>query len=232
MKKITKKDYVKNREGYILKECENKKILHLGCCDWPFTQIRYENNSLLFLLIEKVCKKQFGLDNNKRTISYLHKKGYKNIRFFDLNKNNKINFKPDVIIFGETLEHLMNLEIALSNIKKLMTKNTKLIITVPNATMLYRFLQNLFGKVEEHPDHKVSFTQGSLNSLLKYNNFLIKKILVSDNLNLNKNVFEGRERKSFFKEMISFFINTFRKIIIYFFPLFSECLIFIVKKKR
>lgn len=232
MEKITKKNYVKNRERYILKECVNKKVLHLGCCDWPFTQIRYKNKSLLFLLIEKVSKKQLGLDNNKRTISYLHKKGYKNIRFFDLNKNNKIDFKPDVIIFGETLEHLMNLEIALSNIKKVMTKNSKLIITVPNATGFLRFLGNLLGKVKEHPDHKVSFTQGSLNSLLKYNNFLVEKILVSDNLNLNKKCFQRKRiKRNISKKIILFFYRNIRRMVVYIFPLFSECLIFVIKKK-
>jgi 2-polyprenyl-3-methyl-5-hydroxy-6-metoxy-1,4-benzoquinol methylase len=55
------------------------------------------------------------------------------IDFFDMNKLENLDFKPDIIIFGEVIEHLMNLEIALTNLKKVMSKDTLLIISTPNA---------------------------------------------------------------------------------------------------
>jgi 2-polyprenyl-3-methyl-5-hydroxy-6-metoxy-1,4-benzoquinol methylase len=50
-----------------------------------------------------------------------------------MNNLENLDYKPDVIIFSEVIEHLMNIEIALSNLKKIMTSDTLLIIDTPNA---------------------------------------------------------------------------------------------------
>ena len=108
MREITKKNYVKNRELFILEKCKDKKVLHLGCCDYPNTIFKSSNGTLLFQRLEKICAYQKGLDFDKKSINYLKNLGYKNIDFFDLNKPGKVKFSADVIIFADTLEHLMH----------------------------------------------------------------------------------------------------------------------------
>ena len=186
MREITKKNYIKNREMLILDKCAGKKVLHLGCCDSPITEFKFEKETLLFQRIEKICAIQLGLDFDQNSINYLNNKGYKNIAFFDLNKASKIEFSPDVIIFADTLEHLMNLETALISLKGLMNERTELIITVPNATMFERVIGNFRGYIHEHEDHKVSFTYTALKQLLLFNQLTVSDIFLSDQLNIDK----------------------------------------------
>jgi len=147
--------------------------------------------------------------------------GYKNIDFFDLNKPQKIDFKPEVIVFADTLEHLMNLEVAISSLKKLMTNKTELIITVPNATMFSIFIGNFMGKIKEHEDHKVSFTYSSLKQLLMFNELTVNKILLAGELNIDNSF----RNESFPRKVLRAIYNTVYKGVCFFFPLFSESLI-------
>jgi len=52
----------------------------------------------------------------------------------------------------------MNLEIALTNLKKVMNENTLLIISTPNAFYIQNFVHAFFGFEYMHEDHKVLFS--------------------------------------------------------------------------
>ena len=235
MREITKKNYIKNREMLILDKCAGKKVLHLGCCDSPITEFKFEKETLLFQRIEKICAIQLGLDFDQNSINYLNNKGYKNIAFFDLNKASKIEFSPDVIIFADTLEHLMNLETALISLKGLMNERTELIITVPNATMFERVLGNFRGYIHEHDDHKVSFTYTALKQLLLFNQLDVSDIFLSDQLNIDKDGGED-SKESLLKTSFLLPFRTakfiIRKGLVFLFPLFSECLIMVCRIKK
>jgi 2-polyprenyl-3-methyl-5-hydroxy-6-metoxy-1,4-benzoquinol methylase len=223
VREITRKNYEKNREKYIIERCKNKKVLHLGCCNSPSTEFKFDKEIALFQRIERVCKTQQGLDIDEESVIYLQKKGYKNISIFDLNKPGKVDFKPDIIVFADTLEHLMNLEIAIGSLKLLMNENTELIITVPNATMLSRFVGNFLGRIVENKDHKVSFTYAALRQLLEYNQLKVDNIILAGEINIDHS-YSDREIK-FMYRLLRGFYNAFYKPIISIFPLFSECLI-------
>ena len=81
MREITNKNYVQNREQFILDKCKGKKVLHLGCCDSPDTEFKFKNKTLLFQRIEEQCEIQHGLDFDQNSINYLNNKGHKNIFF-------------------------------------------------------------------------------------------------------------------------------------------------------
>jgi hypothetical protein len=235
MREITKKNYIKNREMLILDKCAGKKVLHLGCCDSPITEFKFEKETLLFQRIEKICAIQLGLDFDQNSINYLNNKGYKNIAFFDLNKASKIEFSPDVIIFADTLEHLMNLETALISLKGLMNERTELIITVPNATMFERVIGNFRGYIHEHEDHKVSFTYTALKQLLLFNQLTVSDIFLADQLNIDRNIDEDL-KESLLKTSFLLPFRTakfiIRKGLVFLFPLFSECLIMVCRIKK
>jgi hypothetical protein len=235
MREITRKNYVQNREQFILDKCKGKKVLHLGCCDSPATEFKFNKGVALFQRIEKVCKAQEGLDIDQKSMDYLHDMGYKNVSFFDLNKPGKVDFKPDVIVFADTLEHLMNLETVLTSLKGLMNEKVELIITVPNATMFERVIGNFRGYIHEHDDHKVSFTYTALKQLLLFNQLDVSDIFLSDQLNIDREVDEDL-KESLLKTsfLLPFRAAKFiiRKGLVSFFPLFSECLIIVCKIKK
>jgi hypothetical protein len=231
MREITRKQYIKNREEFILDKCKDKIVLHLGCCDSPYTEFKFNKGTSLFQRIESVCKEQKGLDIDTNSIRFLNESGYKNISFYDLNVPKDIDFQPDVVVFGETLEHLMNLEVAITSLKKLMNKNTELIITVPNATMFWRVIGSFRGVIKEHEDHKVSFTYPVLRQLLAFNQLSVNSMLFAEELNIDGELVSSGEEALSMKVLRVIYNFTY-KIIVPFFPLFAECLIVVCKIDR
>ena len=168
--------YIPNRDTHIVNLCKGKKVLHIGASDWPFTKERWERGNLLYVRIGEVAEKQLGIDITEEGSEFLNAKHIPNSRILvrNMNKLQDLDFSPDIIIFGDTLEHLMNLETALSSLKKVMQKNTALLISVPNAFSFVNFLYALFRKEHQHPDHSVAFTYKTLTQLLNKNNFVVQ----------------------------------------------------------
>ena len=169
------KNFYSSRNKIILNYCKWKKILHIWSCDAPYTKEKYDWKMwpLLYREIDKVCSKQLWIDLDEESIDFLNSKKEEfpnsEVKLFDMNKLENLDFKPDVIIFWEVIEHLMNLEIALTNIKKVMNKNTLLIISTPNAYCFEWLLWNLLWREFFHPDHKLTFTYWLIKNLLKFN---------------------------------------------------------------
>jgi 2-polyprenyl-3-methyl-5-hydroxy-6-metoxy-1,4-benzoquinol methylase len=123
----------------------------------------------------KVAANVKGIDIDQPSIDFLSTKGINNIESFDMNQLGNLDFKPDVIVFGEIIEHLQNLQTALSNLKSIMGTETTLIISTPNLFYILNFLIVLMQNREcIHEDHKTGFTYGSLRQLLEANKLSIE----------------------------------------------------------
>lgn len=161
----------------ILEKCKNKNILHIGATASPYHKIRAKKKKLLHQKIDCVCKKQIGLDFDKKAIKSLKKYNLKNIFYGDIvidKYDSKIkNNEYDIIIFGDVIEHLSNPGLALNNLKKFMNKNTILILTTPNVWSIYN-LRNIFLKKEiVHPDHTFWPSKKTMDKMITKANFKI-----------------------------------------------------------
>lgn len=220
-----KRNFIANRDDKIIELCKWKKVLHIWACDSPFTKERYEHGYLLFSKIEKVCKTQLWIDIDKEMIEFLNKKyGEEKIIYFDMDKLENLEFEPDIIIFGEVIEHLMNPGIALTNLKKIMKKDTILFISTPNAFYYKNTLRAIIWYEFFHEDHKLLFSMGYLENLLKFNDLIVE----------NKSFWKlYRNFKSdfFIKKIIKKILYLIELIISIIFPTLSETLIITCKKK-
>lgn len=211
-----------SREKIILDYCANKKVLHIGACDWPFTKQKMQKNNLLYSRIDSVCSEQLGIDLDKESIGYLNSLNrFKNSRIAhsDMNEMDKIDFDADVIVMGEVIEHLMNLEIALSNIAKLKSDRCVLIVTTPNALDFRNILNGLRSVEMCHFDHKVLFSFKTLTQLLTANKFRVTKSLFS------LPFFPNYSEYKCGKKLISFLLT----LPFYLFPLFASTLVVIAQ---
>ena len=145
------------KHDLILNFCENNKVLHIGAADNPYHLERFNNGTLLHLKLQKNCEEVVGLDVNKKAIKELKNLGIDNIFYGDVCKDSyDVNFKNmkfDYIVFSDVIEHLDNPGLALANIKKLMGKKTKLILTTPNVFSYTNIMTHITGKENVHPDH-------------------------------------------------------------------------------
>lgn len=206
--------FATTRDELFLHYCKGKKVLHIGATDAPYTEEKYAQGLLLHAKLCNVSDTVLGLDIAHDAISFLKTKGFDNIIEFDMDRIEHIDFAPDVIIFGETIEHLMNLENSLNTLKKVMSPSTMLLISTPNAVYINNTVNAILYKEHLHEDHKVSFTFGTLYNLLIANGFEVANTHFT---------FLNRKTRTITARVMKLFARLFVGC--------SETLVFIVKKK-
>ncbi len=88
----------------------------------------------------------------------------------------KINFKPDIVICGHTLEHIADPLIFMKNLKKFTNKKTKFFFQFPSCESLID--RRAFDQV--HHQHFNFFSVSSFNSLLRKIKFVLNKFEICE----------------------------------------------------
>jgi 2-polyprenyl-3-methyl-5-hydroxy-6-metoxy-1,4-benzoquinol methylase len=163
-----------NREKFLSAMCQNKMVLHLGATASPKTEQSIRSNKLLHAKLTSVAKKCVGLDIDKKAIEIAKKSGITNIYFCDIEKSTPPTKDTyELIIAGEIFEHLNNPGLALKQLKKIASKKTKLIITVPNSNSIKNIARAFLGYELIHPDHLLHHSHHTLKALLSRHGFKI-----------------------------------------------------------
>ena len=168
------------RLDFIKSACAGKKVLHLGCTNWPYTLDAIDAGMLLHDDLAGVASELYGFDFDQQGIDVLVSKGYSNLYQADLEKLDEVdvNEKFDVIIAGEMIEHLNNPGLFLNGIKRFMNPETQLIVTTINAYCGMRFLiyglRGRGGSLEPvHPDHIAYYSYSTLKLILERHKFAV-----------------------------------------------------------
>lgn len=172
----------------IIKEiCLGKRVLHLGCTNFPYTEVAIDNDMLLHSELEKVASDLWGLDADQAGIDILTANGLKQIIFGDLEKLEEVDLDEsfDVIVAGEIIEHLNNPGLFLNGIRRFMSQNSVLIVTTVNAYCAMRFFyygaRGKRGKIEPvHPDHVAYYSYATLKLLIERHKLEISKFYFYD----------------------------------------------------
>ncbi|HEY8560620.1 MAG TPA: methyltransferase domain-containing protein [Pyrinomonadaceae bacterium] len=184
---MTKKFELVQRVDFIKNACVGKKVLHLGCTNYPYTRQSIDNDMLLHFELEKTARELYGFDFDQEGLDVLAAAGGKNLYRADLQKLEEVALDErfDVIIAGEMIEHLSNPGLFLRGIKRFMTPETDLVITTINAYCAMRFLiYGLRGKGGEnepvHPDHVAYYSYRTLGLILEREDLRVKKFYFYD----------------------------------------------------
>lgn len=171
-----------DRVKYLKDAARGKKVLHLGCTDYPFTEKVIANEMLLHFELGKIASELYGFDFDERGIEILKNHGTENLFRADLEKLDEVSLDEtfDVIIAGEMIEHLSNPGLFLRGIQRFMNPQTKLIITTINAYCGMRMFTYGFrgrGGANEpvHPDHVAYYSYSTLKVLVERHDLKIKK---------------------------------------------------------
>jgi SAM-dependent methyltransferase len=164
-----------NRFKYIQQLSENKKVLHLGATDAPFTEDSIRSGKFLHSLLREKAQFLIGLDINQTMIDSLAKNyNITDIKYGDIeNIDDYPHYDFDIIVAGEILEHLDNPGKALDCLHSISKPHTQLIITVPNAYSLKSFLRVLNKYELIHPDHTLFHSPHTLKVLLDRHGFQV-----------------------------------------------------------
>ena len=175
------------RVEYILSQCEGKRVLHLGCTNWPYTEDSLSQGTLLHSAIRERCSELYGIDEDEAGLDLLRQKGFENLYAANLEKLEgcEITSTFDLVIAGEMIEHLNNPGLFLNGVKRFLEPESVLLITTVNAYCFIRALLYAFkgqgGENEPvHPDHVAYYSYSTLKLLLKRHGFERTEILFYD----------------------------------------------------
>src|SRR5687767_403290 len=98
------------RVDFIKEHCAGKKVLHLGCANYPYTQQSLDNDMLLHSELAHTAGELHGFDFDQAGLDILSRNGVKNLHQGDLERLEEaaLNDTFDVIVAGEIIEHLYN----------------------------------------------------------------------------------------------------------------------------
>lgn len=163
-------------ERYVFasKFIENKSVLDIACGVGYGTSLLAESRASFVL----------GVDICPSAISYAKTK-YKNnnvdFQTGDIGKF-QTQTKYDVVVCFETIEHVINFKLAVSNLYCLLKDGGILFISSPNRIVTSPSASNLYSK-PKNKHHCQEFTISELSNLLFSHGFIIK----------NKNIFGQRQ---------------------------------------
>jgi SAM-dependent methyltransferase len=175
------------RVEFIKNACRGKKVLHLGCTNYPYTREAIENDMLLHFELEKVAAELSGFDFDQAGLDLLAEAGATKLYRADLEKLEEVDLNEtyEVIIAGEMIEHLSNPGLFLQGVRRFMNPETKLVITTINAYCAFRFLiYGLRGKggtnEPVHPDHVAYYSYKTLKLALERENLAVREFYFYD----------------------------------------------------
>ncbi|WP_296227976.1 glycosyltransferase [Ralstonia sp. UBA689] len=142
--------------------CEGKRVLHIGCADWPIT----DPKTSLHLALEPVCAKLDGFDIHAEALDAL--KPYTRGRLFS--RFEDIQDQYDIVLAPEVMEHVPDVAGFLKQLDSLNTHSY--VITVPDAFQCHArhfdYLSDTQTFVEVvHPDHNCWYTPYTLSNTIK-----------------------------------------------------------------
>lgn len=161
------------RLPYIETRCRDRRVLHLGCTNWPYMEPMLSDGTLLHLRLGVIARTLWGIDADQEGLDALASRGVPNLVQGDLERLEDLDIPEtfDVIIAGEIIEHLSNPGLFLRGIRRFMTADTRLVLTTVNAYCAARigtyFLAGRGGRQEPvHPDHVAYYSYSTLHRLL------------------------------------------------------------------
>lgn len=207
--------------------CKGKTVLHLGCTDHlELIDFRISQDKHVHYEVLKTASQIHGIDLNKESIDYLHKKyGMNNLFEYDITSSEKPDYlldTYDIVIIPEILEHIENVKDFLLGVKKFLNEKSLLIISVPNVHRLNNFLTVLRGYEMVNPDHVNYYSYMTLKGLLEKLEFSINEWYI---------YIYGVSHRPFLKYGVRWFQSIVKSILIEITPWFGDGIVVVAKKK-
>lgn len=160
--------------------CAGRRVLHMGCADWPITSVE----TSLHLALEKHCRQLDGFDIHPEALELLapHVKG----RLFS--RMEDVTDSYDIVLVPEVLEHVPDIQGFLKQLDAFDAPHY--VITVPDAYQCSKGHFDFNAKASTfveivHPDHNFWFSPYTFaNVIRKYTDWTIDGIWFFNRISL------------------------------------------------
>ena len=160
--------------------CQGRRVLHVGCVDWPIT----DPANSLHVHLDKHCHQLDGLDIHPEAFPAIQP--YVSGRLY--NDWQQVDAAYDLILAPEVLEHVADIGAFLASLDKVDAPDV--VITVPDA---FSCMKRHFDYLPEsetfvevvHPDHNCWYTPYTFSNVIrKYTNWSIQGLWFFNNISL------------------------------------------------
>lgn len=165
--KFSNFEFWSDRDELIESLCAGKRTLHIGACDSPYTQQKFDAGLLLHERLGNCTEDLMGIDIDADGVLLLKKLGFENVVRADVAQYSVEDEYPEVLVFGETIEHLENPGEFLTALKNIMNEDSSLLVTTPNLLSLGFQFMVLTNQEQIHPEHLIGFSPALLLQLLE-----------------------------------------------------------------
>lgn len=169
-----------NRVDFILDQCCQKRVLHVGFTDYPYTEQKIKNEELLHIQLQKITSDLVGMDVDENAIrQYISITKDENVFKGDITleyPSETTAFKPALVLISEVLEHLKDPYKAMDVLYGSFPAGTQVLITVPNYTALDSISASLNQTESIHPHHHWYFSPYTLRQLLDDKRFELNQL--------------------------------------------------------
>lgn len=175
---------VKDRIETIQQLAAGRRVLHLGCTNWPYTAEAIASGTLLHHQLSLHAAVLVGLDADREGIDRLEQIGLGPIVWGDVEDLESVRDHPqltggfELIVAAEIVEHLPNPGKLLAGLRPLLADGGRVVVTTINAFGAVRIapyaLRGHGGKNEPvHPDHVAYYSPSTLRVLLTKAGFVV-----------------------------------------------------------
>jgi hypothetical protein len=162
-----------DRADFLLDLATDRRVLHVGCTNAPYTSSSLHAGSLLHDRLAAVADVLVGVDVDRAGLDQLSEHGHKRLIHIDNSIVEKLSEIPpvDLIIAGEVIEHVDDAGAFLLSLRSVMLRDdAELVLTTVNAYCALRALQYAWprsGPLSEpvHPDHVAYYSLRTLELL-------------------------------------------------------------------
>jgi Methyltransferase domain len=161
-----------DRWGFILERCAGRRVLHLGCVDWPFLEEKMKSGALLQSKLVERAASVVGVDSDAEGARLFNERGWETI-VADVQDLPELP-EVDVVVAGEIIEHVSNPGLFLDSLAA-RCPSTEVIVTTVNAFAAKRFWRFLIGFEQVHPDHVAYYSPLTLRAILTRHGYEISE---------------------------------------------------------
>src|SRR5690606_34159519 len=139
----------------------------IGAADSPYTREKFSNGLLLHKRLQEVTDQLVGIDLDGSAAEWMNSQGLPPTLVMNMDQASLLEFTPEVIVFGETIEHLLNIGLSPETLESCMSPSAQLISSTRGCYHPW-FMAVVFRNYDAlHEDHKVGVSYGRLRQTLK-----------------------------------------------------------------
>lgn len=163
---------VTDRDRFLMDVARARRVVHVGCVDWPVSQERLANGTLLHPKLLRVSSDILGVDIDDEGLRVLADAvggAYCSIDLTDskVDISTIVGFRPDVIIAGDVIEHVASSQSLLAGLRRVaLPSRAQIIVTTPNSLAFRNTLNTTLGIELMHPDHVAVYSPRTLETVM------------------------------------------------------------------